>query len=215
MDAEAKKGLYFLLPIPFLYIVLMVAIMYTADGGSPIVMAVCGVAVMLAVVFLMRRFLLAVPFGSKGSYAPFRTVRFTGSDSGDTYRRIEITVSKNVSRGRTRLAVDGKEIADAEGGERLRMELSSGRHTFSAGVPPGVECEIPAEGDCGFYVWYNRNDAKNMLRVEDVTEGIGAAEAADNAVFARSRRMIEIFCIAGMIMSVAIIIAFALLMSVT
>lgn len=213
MEKESKKHLYLMAVPPIVYVGLVFVLMYSIDNDKPIYGIIYAAFAFTVGALVTRNFLRMTVFRGKRPYAPIRSVRPCGSDDEDWPRRITITVSGYIGRGKVKLFVDGNKIDEAEGGDRIRMSLSNGEHKVSVTDASGAGKTTPAEGDCEFYVWMNRNakSSQYVTQIEEATKGIGDAEAKDAAAYRKSQMFINIAFAMTPIMGTIVIAAVLLL----
>ena len=186
MEPEVRKAMLPLLILPVVYVGLVFVIWYSIDNDIPILAVAYAAFAFTAVALALRNFLNKTALKQKRPYAPFRTVNADEPDDGKETRRVTVTLSGYVTRGKVKLLADDAEVAELEGGDRIRMYLTAGPHTLSAKeAQTSFRRSIPEDGDLNFYIWYNRSakTPADVMQIDDVTKGMGDLEAKDTASY--------------------------------
>jgi len=187
-DTFMRCTLFSSASVPFL--ILAVLIIFSGedrgltDDRIILYSGVCVAAMLIvsAIVFIFAKKTLLM---KKRPEAQLRTVRSAGGED----RRIGIIISSHITRGRVKLFMDGKEIAEGRGGDRFRVSLASGEHRL--GIKPGKDSTgyiIQAEEAGDVYVWYH----SLMLRADRVAGGIEKMAEADAAGHRATERILII-----------------------
>ena len=212
MNDNLKHMYLFMISLIPLYIGLFVILFFETYVDQPYVSIAAIFVLAIPEAFGLRNFMRKTAFAEKPQNLP-RTVRPIDADSGTEERKVTIHMSRYM-KSKYRLAVDGTEIAVAEGGDRLKTSLPARSCTLNVGyadapagerMPTGIT--LPAGGDLDIYVSMDRS--KGFLKIDNVTGKVDEAAARDEASVKKLRMIFDISSMCMPFIFAAVIAVFA------
>jgi hypothetical protein len=200
MEKDPKKAARLMILVLPLYVGLF-AILFLAPEENVLMLALIYTPFAAIISFIVfRNFIMNVVVREKRPEGSYKTVRTAGSDGDTETRRVSVIMSPYITVGKYKLLLNGSEVAEGEGGDRFRMDLTTGeqRLTLNGGIY-NIEYTIPAGADDSeIYIWIDRlaKGTDSMLRADDISDRNRNAEERDAAGYRKFRSIMSMMTFA-------------------